>query len=270
MSIDELKQIIEDNGFAIYEDGDELELSQYTPEGEDWNETFEFKGDPNVFIQDLIRRINNFDIDDEVEPYVAMRGKQGVPSSISALLADAQWKLDTLTELQTALQNHNTKTEESKLQEAEDDEKETTDSEIEQIEDEETENLDNLIQEWEEKSPLHERVISEIVEDSENYEGTKLDRIKSRLGDVSHGLATGVVGSLIYYSDTTKFFDEYYDDIWDVIEELADYGLEPMEAIKRNCSETEILMGSDNVKNWVVWMVYEEIAYQFYNDIESL
>ena len=263
MSIDELKQIIEDNGFAIYEDGDELDISQYTPEGEDWHETFEFNGDPNIFIQDLIRRVNNFDIDDEVEPYVEMRGKQGVPSSISVLLADAQWKLDTLTELQNALKNHNTKTEESKLQEAEDDE-------IEQIENEETENLDNLIQEWEERSPLHERVISEIVEDSENYEGTKLDRIKSRLGDVSHGLATGVVGSLIYYSDTTKFFDEYYDDIWDVIEELADYGLEPMEAIKRNCSETEILMGSDNVKNWVVWMVYEEIAYQFYNDIESL
>ena len=66
MSIDELKQIIEDNGFAIYEDGDELDISQYTPEGEDWHETFEFNGDPNIFIQDLIRRVNNFDIDDEV------------------------------------------------------------------------------------------------------------------------------------------------------------------------------------------------------------
>ena len=270
MSIDELKQIIEDNGFAIYEDGDELELSQYTPEGEDWNETFEFKGDPNVFIQDLIRRINNFDIDDEVEPYVEMRGKKGVPSSISVLLADAQWKLDTLTELQNALENHNTKTEESKLQEAEDDEKETTDSEIEQIEDEETENLDNLIQEWEEKSPLHERVISERVEDSENYNGTKLDRIKARLDDISHGLVSGIVGSLVYYSDTTKFFDEYYDDIWDVIQELVDNGLEPLEAVKHNCDDVEILMGSDNVKNWVAWMVYEEIAYQFQDSVESL
>lgn len=270
MNIDELKQIIEDNGFAIYEDDKELDISQYTPEGEDWHETFEFNGDPNTFIQDLIRRVNNFDIDDEVEPYVEMRGERGVPSSISALLADAQWKLDTLTELQNALQSHNTKTEESKLQEADDEETEETDSEIEQIENEETENLDNLIQEWEEISPLHERVISEIVDDSENYNGTKLDRIKSRLDDISHGLVSGIVGSLVYYSDTTKFFDEYYDDIWDVIQELVDNGLEPLEAIKRNCDDVEILMCTDNVKNWVVWMVYEEIAYQFQDSVESL
>lgn len=131
--------------------------------------------------------------------------------------------------------------------------------------------VDELIEEWEAKSPLHERVISEIVEDSEGYDGETLkERVLGRLGDIANGLVNGTVGSLIYYSDTVKFFDDYYDDIWDVIQDLVDNGLEPLEAIKEHCDETEILMCSDTVKNWVAWMVYEEIAYMFRNELEDV
>lgn len=131
--------------------------------------------------------------------------------------------------------------------------------------------VDELIEEWEAKSPLHERVISEIVEDSEGYDGETLkERVLGRLGDIANGLVNGTVGSLIYYSDTVAFFDKYYDDIWDIIQDLVDNGLEPLESIKQHCDETEILMCSDTVKNWVAWMVYEEIAYMFGNELENV
>lgn len=155
---------------------------------------------------------------------------------------------------------------ENKLQEDD----ENIDKELEKIDEEENEALDELIEEWKDKNPLYERVIGEIIDDSENYDGTKLERIKLRLDDISHGLVTGIVSSLVYYSDTVAFFDEYYDDIYDYIEYLSDAGLEPLEAIKNSETETEILMGTDSVKNRIAWMVYEEIAYEFGNAIEEL
>ena len=130
--------------------------------------------------------------------------------------------------------------------------------------------LDEIITEWEAKSPLHERIIEEIIDDSEGYDGDKLAQIKGRLGDISYGLVNGTVGSLIYYDDTNKFFEEYYDDIWDVVQEWSEQGVEPLEALKRNCDETEIIMGSDNFKCWVVWMVYEEIAYLFGEALDEI
>ena len=153
---------------------------------------------------------------------------------------------------------------ETKIQEAENDEQDENNDE------EENEALEDLIQEWKDKDPLHEWVIDDILDDSENYDGTKLERIKLRLDDISHGLVTGVVSSLIYYSDTVAFYNKFEDDIYDYIDYLVDNGLEPLEAIKNTETETEILIHTDSVINRIVWMVYEEIAYEFGNDLESL
>lgn len=141
---------------------------------------------------------------------------------------------------------------------------------MEDVDDNSQDELSKLISEFEGRNKLYERVISEIVEDSEDYEGTELERIKLRLDDISNGLVNGTVGSLIYYSDTLEFFEEYNDELWDLFQKLEDSGVEPLEGLKRNCSETEIIMCSDNAKNWAVWTAYEEIAYEFSNAIESL
>lgn len=56
-----------------------------------------------------------------------------------------------------------------------------------------------------------------------------------------------MVRSLIYYTDTHKFFDEYYEEIQDVLEEQEDYWL----VFKWN--------GSD-LKNQLAWLAFEEVA----------
>lgn len=273
MTLEEIKNICENAGFEIYESNDMFgkgepgwELGQTTPCGEDWHEVLA-SDDVETLIKALETRVDNWDSDEEIQPWISSAGKNGVPK-IRELLDDADWKETKLKDLLNSIKNNGADLNDNKLQEADD--TENSDDEIEQIENEETKNLDDLIQKWEEKSPLHERVISEIVEDSEDYDGTKLDKIKSRLDEISDGLVSGTVGSLIYYSDTTKFFDDYYDDIWDEVQNLVNGGLEPIKAIEQHCDETEMLMGSDNVKNWVVWMVYEEIAYEFQNELEML
>lgn len=64
---------------------------------------------------------------------------------------------------------------------------------------------------------------------------------------LSHGCQSGMVGSLIYYSDTHKFYDAHYHDI----EELR-YDLE------RSLGET--LKPQGDLKNWYAWLGFEETA----------
>lgn len=143
---------------------------------------------------------------------------------------------------------------------------EDVDEEIEETEpnyDETDSALNEMLTEMVDTNALYKRVIEEIIEDAEDYgKDTLRERIQARTQDIlSGGLVSGIVSSLIYYSDTTEFYNNYEDEIYDFIEYLADNGLEPIEAIKRQCNEAEILTQTDNVKNWVVWLVYEEIAY---------
>lgn len=69
-----------------------VEFGMSTPEGEDWYETLWFDGSYGGFVESLQNRINNFDIDEEVEIWIPIRGKNGVPNSITDLIEDAKWK----------------------------------------------------------------------------------------------------------------------------------------------------------------------------------
>lgn len=102
-----IQDILEKNDFVLlgdtqWQNGEcYLEFGQSTPEGEDWTETIWFNGSIESFVDALKQRALTFDIDDEVEPYISCRGKYGCPSSISDLIADAEWKKDALLSLST-------------------------------------------------------------------------------------------------------------------------------------------------------------------------
>lgn len=99
-----IRQIVESAGFSIGEmaeqdNGIYVELSQFTPLGEDWFETIWFDGTSKGFCKGLRERYNEFDVDDEAEIWIERRGKHGVPSSIKDLIEDAEWKELVLEEL---------------------------------------------------------------------------------------------------------------------------------------------------------------------------
>lgn len=106
---DKVIEIVEYKNFYIREvekQGNDfyVEINQYTPCGEDWWETIWFDGTDEGFIEAVRERYNNFDVDEEAEIWVESRGKNGVPSSIKALIEDAEWKESMLGELADELE----------------------------------------------------------------------------------------------------------------------------------------------------------------------
>lgn len=57
-----------------------------------------------------------------------------------------------------------------------------------------------------------------------------------------------MVNSLIYYSQTHKFFDKYYYEIIDIIEELSN-------------EWWEIDIAGEDIKNKFAWLCFENVAY---------
>lgn len=106
---DKVIEIVDRHGFSINEVEKQsndfyVELGQCTPCGEDWWETIWFDGTDEGFIEAVRERYNNFDVDEEAEIWIESRGKNGVPSSIRALIRDAEWKEVALDELATSLE----------------------------------------------------------------------------------------------------------------------------------------------------------------------
>ena len=65
----------------------------------------------------------------------------------------------------------------------------------------------------------------------------------------SDGCISGMIGELVYYQDTHKFFDNFYEEIEDLRE---DY-------------EIDIPQDTD-LKNYLAWAAVEIIAAQMYQD----
>ena len=119
------------------------------------------------------------------------------------------------------------------------------------------------------KNRLYKRVINEIVADSENYSGNNLqERLQARLQDISHGLSSGIVGSMIYYSDTCKYFNRYRKEIEELWQEFA-YSTDMKLTDLNGFDESDPFIRDTNNKNLLAWWSYEEIAVMLENAIDE-
>jgi hypothetical protein len=107
----DLYDAIENQDFSIsdvtkQDDNILIEIAQSSPLGEDWHETIWVN--PDDSLADVAKAFkdfaSNFDVDDAASDYIANRGQNGIPNSISDLLEDARWKKEVLTELGDKLQ----------------------------------------------------------------------------------------------------------------------------------------------------------------------
>lgn len=85
------------------------ELGKYSPAGEDFSMIIDFDKDNQVesFLRNLRGYYEDFDVDDHAEMWLPSRGKGGCPSSIKALVENAEAienmileLLDTLEEME--------------------------------------------------------------------------------------------------------------------------------------------------------------------------
>lgn len=107
-------------------------------------------------------------------------------------------------------------------------------------------NLDSIIER--EPDSLRSAVARIIREDSD-------DDPARYLADLSqHGYISGMVGPLIYYTDTHAFFDRHYDEIERLREEIEDTLGEPLTL-------------SGDLKNALAWFAFEQTALAIADEI---
>lgn len=71
----------------------------------------------------------------------------------------------------------------------------------------------------------------------------------------NHGCVTGCASTLIYYSDTNRIYDEYCDNIHELIAEYS----ESMGGLPSNIIEN--IGSAMQFKNAMVWLAAELVAY---------
>jgi hypothetical protein len=62
-----------------------------------------------------------------------------------------------------------------------------------------------------------------------------------------------MVSSLVWYSDTHKFFDTHYYEIMEIVEDLANDGF-------------KIEVTGEDIKNKLAWRAFEEEAWKMANN----
>ena len=103
----------------------------------------------------------------------------------------------------------------------------------------------------EELNTIKAIVAQDALEEMDNYSD-----IKDWFSDLlTHGCASGMIGGLIYYADTHRFYDENYEEI----EELR---------LEYEEMTGETLHPEYDLKNWFAWFAYEETARKLADELE--
>ena len=103
----------------------------------------------------------------------------------------------------------------------------------------------------------------EFLTDEENGLGYDDDHLKDI---VNHGCSCGFSG-ITYYIETTEIYNDYEDQIWDLLEETSEsfgHG-HPLELIA-SFNGAKDVHGDDQFKNLLVWFAVEETARQILSD----
>jgi hypothetical protein len=90
-----------------------------------------------------------------------------------------------------------------------------------------------------------------------DYDGN----VKSVLEDLFQGgCASGMVGELVYYSDTIPFYRKYRQEISALIKELQDSTGEPINKLLRGWDQDDPLALDTQNQNLLAWFGFEETA----------
>jgi hypothetical protein len=111
------------------------------------------------------------------------------------------------------------------------------------------------------------QLINYAISYLQNHFSTIKDReifIKDLL---KYGCVTGMVGTLIYYTDTAKFYNKYKSEIWEFVSEYADcVGETPLEVINNfNLSKPN---DATTFENNLAWYGFEEAIRQIAEEAE--
>ena len=100
------------------------------------------------------------------------------------------------------------------------------------------------------------REVAEIIVNMLSAEADNEEVIGTVEDITTYGCASGCVPALIYCSDTEAFFDRHADEIFELIEDMAEEGV-----IDKNRLELS--------KNNLTWTAFELIAWEISDEVEA-
>ncbi len=105
------------------------------------------------------------------------------------------------------------------------------------------------------KSKIEQIVAKEASESSYDDPWKWLDDL------ARHGCSSGMVSGLIYYNETSKFYQEHKTEIWEQLAEDADsHGTSIMEMLGEIQCFRENVTDEDTFENYMAWYAYEAAA----------
>lgn len=95
------------------------------------------------------------------------------------------------------------------------------------------------------------------------------DNIKQSMEDLQkHGCQSGMIGSLIYYSDTENFYNKYKEEISSLANEIIEStGYNSLFDLIPNLNKEDQLMLESHNKNILAWFGFEETTNKLYEDL---
>jgi len=87
---------------------------------------------------------------------------------------------------------------------------------------------------------------------------------------VLHGCAGGVVGELIYYADTSAFYEKYKEEIWQRLWDLwSDFGGDSVLHLIATFNGADGVGSDDQFRNLLAWWACEEVCREVIADKED-
>lgn len=127
--------------------------------------------------------------------------------------------------------------------------------------------IKDLLEDLKGYNRLTNYVIDYYIDESADYDSPD-DLLRSMEDLQKYGCVSGMIGDLIYYDDTIRFFEEYKEEINDILSNIIDgtgYSMEELFGDKFDKDDPLVIDYSN--KNLLAWFGFEETASNLYETI---
>lgn len=131
--------------------------------------------------------------------------------------------------------------------------------------------IKDILEKLKGNNQLTNHVIDYYIDESNNYESS--DELLSSMKDLQeYGCVSGMIGELIYYDDTIKFFDKYKNEINELLANVTEgTGCSMEELFGDKFNKDDPLVTDYENKNLLAWFGFEETVNNLYENVyESL
>ncbi len=117
----------------------------------------------------------------------------------------------------------------------------------------------------------HNKLKNAVIDYYIDRELDSYEELQQEFSDLAqHGCISGMISSLIYYSDTTKFYNDYKEEINQMLSELKDgTGLSLEELFGDKFDKEDPLVLEDNNQNLMAWYAFEEMSSKLSEELEE-